>query len=515
MLNNPPRNLHTDYVIDDVLKTTDVNTLVQSVPFDFVITKERVDEYREKHGYTQADWMDVGNLLWEDYEVSPDYSCGGRSAIHILINFHTTIEDRFNFGGWLTSLTVRNVHIHSLSSFRTTGTTLNIYYHTHGTENYVLFDEDGGSLYRGSPLYVGSFALQGGSSGYPEWHSSAPFYYERCLDGNIPKGGGDGAEPNVIVEQRLWLSNVASGGNSGGGGKHIRVVDTKLTGIYCVNGVEGGDVETQDMGSIGGSGDLTRDVIVLDGVSEPKSVSDLFSDATYGADDPWFDGVYPNTATYPKIPRALDVGDADIIDVYTWSTMTDYNGVRVPHSKLFLNPHGQSISYTTGVNPNKVTHIVSEKPFHILADSLVENKIYELRVHLMHYSGYPSASTPKPYLNPVFKVHELDQDISLRLDVYRFDDVDSGIKATEEPDDFLVSFVPAQADSSSSTNKLNIARWLYTSSDPKSTGQTVLTLGYNYGLLNNTSQPNHPFPEAGIAKALFFKHNDYIYTLTY
>ena len=205
MINNPPRNIHTDYATDDVLKSSDVNAVVTAVAFDFVITKERVDEYRTAHSLTQASWLDVGELLWEG-DNAPDYTCGGRSDVHILINFHTTVADRFNFGGRLTNLVGIKVHVHSMSSYRANGTTLEIYYHTHGSENYVLFDEDGGSLYRGASLHVGSFTLQY-NDGYPEWHATAPFVYEHSVDGIIPTGGSGGTEPGVVIRQEAWLSN--------------------------------------------------------------------------------------------------------------------------------------------------------------------------------------------------------------------------------------------------------------------------------------------------------------------
>ena len=239
MINNPARNIHTDYVANDVFKPKDANALAMSIPFDFVITKERVDEYRTKHGYTQADSMDVGGLIWEDYDTTPDYSCGGRTTIHILINFHTTIEDRFDFGSeWLTTVLnygVTDVHIHSLSSFRTCGTTLNIFYHTHGTENYVLFDESMGALYRGHSLYVGSFMLWDNGSGYPQWHNGAPFVYEQCIEGPVPTGGS--GETGVVVKQENWLSNGIGNGGGGGSGSHAVAV---LLG-YRLIGPDGGE----------------------------------------------------------------------------------------------------------------------------------------------------------------------------------------------------------------------------------------------------------------------------------
>lgn len=508
MLNNPPRHLHTDYAVDDVLKTMDANTMVQSGPYDYVITKERVDEYRNKYGYTQADWMDVGYLLWEDCQEQPDYTCGGRRAISIFINYHTTVEDRFYFGGWLTSLvSTIEVHVYSLSSYRAKGTTLNMFYHTSGTENYVLFDDS--SLYRGSPIHVGSFALHYDGSSYPQWHATAPFIYERCVEGPLPHGSN--GEPNVIVNQELWMSNTSKGSSGGVSSGHIRVVDTTLLGIYCKNGVEGGDVDYKVMNP-GGSGDLTKDVIVLENGEDPKSISDIYPDSTYGSDDPWFDGVYPS-GDYPRVPRALNVGDADIIDIYTWSKYFHYNGVTPYYTHCYENPHGQRVAYTTGAGDEAVTHEISHKPLHILADSLVEDKVYELRVHLMHVSGGTTDYTPRPKLNLTFKVAALNTDVNVSAENYGFavdSDGNSG-----EPGNFHVCFIPTLKNSGDSSNLLYLARWLYTPTQTKSTGWTTLYVKPTFHLMNNGSEPCYPFMEMGIGKTLFMKHNGYIYILTY
>lgn len=519
MINNPIRNLHTDYVTDDVLKTIDVNTLVQSVPFDFVITKERVDEYREIHGYTQSDWMDVGQLFWEG-TLDVDYTCGGRSSINILINFHTTIEDRFYFGGRFQMIAPIQAHVYSLSSYRAGGCSCVLYHHTHGSEDYVLFEETGGipgTFFRNCALYVGSFKLQPNGTTYPVWHAgsgNAPFVYERCLDGILPQGGS--GEPNVIVKRELWMSNGGSGGSGTGG--HIRVIDTNLTGIHCED-VSGGGISVMTITTVINdeysteSIRLTQDVkVVQDGVG-PKSITDIYPTSTYGATDPWFDGAYPSQSDYPKVPRALDVGDAEIIDVYTWSVFFGNPSGNGNANMRYENPHGQRIAYYTTT--------VSNKPFHILADSLVEDRVYELRVHLMQYVGLIATDSNVPGMPyPVFKIYSKEAS-NVIFDKYTFFTAPTGGASEDdphrsgEPANFLVSFIPTQQSSSQSTDKLPIARWLYTSTDNKSTGSTVLTMRYTYNLLNNRMEYNKPAPEMGIAKALFFKHNGYIYTLTY
>lgn len=231
MINNPGRNIHTDYVANDVFKPKDANALAMSIPFDFVITKELVTNYRDAHSYTQADWIDVADLFWDGTSAVPADACSGRKEIHILINFHTTIEDRFDFGSRFSSIgngcDVQEVHIYSLSSYRAKGTSLNIFYHTHGTENFVLFDDS--ILYRTHSLHVGSFALWY-NGGYPQWHNGAPFIYEQCVDGPLPEGNA--GESGVVVKQENWLSN--GGGSSGGGGTHAVAVllGYRLIGPY-------------------------------------------------------------------------------------------------------------------------------------------------------------------------------------------------------------------------------------------------------------------------------------------
>lgn len=223
MINNPARNIHTDYVPSDIFKPQDANALAQSVSYDYVITKERIDAYRAELGYDQSQWIDVGSLLWYDQGADPDYPAG-RPSISIFFNCYTSIEDRFQFGSWLSALAehgVTAIHIYSLSSYRSDGGSgsLALYYHTSGSENYVLFD--GGNLYRSHAVYVGSFACAEGSA---IWHSPAPFVYEYCLYGELPHGSS--ADEVVEVRQEPWMSNAANGG----GGHAIAVM---LSSDHC------------------------------------------------------------------------------------------------------------------------------------------------------------------------------------------------------------------------------------------------------------------------------------------
>jgi len=364
MINNPPRNIHTDYVASDVFKPKDANALAASVQYDFVITKERVDEYREKHENTQEDWMDVGSLLWEDYETTPDYTCGGRTAIHILINFHTTIEDRFNFGGGLTSLAsnIQEVHIHSLSSYRATGTSLNIFYHTHGTENYVLFDEAGGSLFRSKSLHVGSFMLWDNGEGYPQWHNNGgyPFIYENCIEGPVPTGAS--GEPDVIVEQKYWMTN-ASGRRSGGGGGVggtcvITDFDIFDDGVDTVHSsVFSGLYTVINAGN-------TR--VLHNGATEFSTIEDDTKGPISGNGWSYADSGH---RWYNEYPWFRFNPDENVLDIYTWFA---YKGVEydsgVYKSKWYVN--------------NRWT-IGGGFDFGIMANELQEGIVYEVRIHIV------------------------------------------------------------------------------------------------------------------------------------
>lgn len=202
MITNPLWNIHTDYVPYDIFKPQDANALAQSVPYDYVITKEMVDTYRTEHSLTYDDWIDVGALLWGDGASVP-LSLIGRPAINIYINYNTTVNDRFAFHGGLSALigvSITQVHIYSLSSYRAGGAspTVVLHHHTSGSENYVLFD--GGTLHRGAALYVGSFACNWAAT-WPE--SGQPFIYEQCVSGDLPTTPGGTAN----VQQRAWMSN--------------------------------------------------------------------------------------------------------------------------------------------------------------------------------------------------------------------------------------------------------------------------------------------------------------------
>lgn len=503
MINNPVRNIHTDYVANDVFKPKDANALAMSIPFDFVITKERVDEYREKHGYTQETWMDVGALLWEDYDDTPDYTCGGRTAVHILINLHTTIEDRFDFGSWLTSLAsnIQEVHIHSLSSYRAKGASLNIFYHTHGTKNFVLFDDS--NLYRSRPLHVGSFALWYGEGvGYPQWHFGAPFIYEQCVDGPLPEGNA--GEP-IEVKQENWLSNGVGNGGSGGGGSILAIVDTDFTGHYYKNGSEDGGHEEVTFDTSGTGAIPFRGVGVLRG-NGLESIDSIFS---FGAgEDKWFDGDNANGQF-----RALSVDSAKTIDIYTWDVIDSWAITNL--TKRYKNLHGHVVSWIYGTG-NPPPSNSAGKPLTIDGASLEEDKVYEIRVHYMDV-GYRNAGgwgTPNPCLyqeiqslpNPVSPTDPLK--ISISTYTFTRKDIETTNADVCGESDFCVQFKNAEG------SYYPIAKWAIQSDSPSTIG-TSFNVVMKYNLKNTVASSRTLLPEIGFGSTIFFRHGMYVYVMTY
>lgn len=102
MQNNPNQQIHTDYQINDVFKPEAANQLARAIHYDFVITQEMLDKYREKHpSYTT---IDIGSVIasnsdgtdgpWETPVLAP---------VNILIAAKTSVNDPYtlHFGSRL------------------------------------------------------------------------------------------------------------------------------------------------------------------------------------------------------------------------------------------------------------------------------------------------------------------------------------------------------------------------------------------------------------------------------
>ena len=320
----------------------------------------------------------------------------------------------------------------------------------------------------------------------------------------------------------------------GSGSGHVTIIDTDFTGYSVID--ESGIVVKKAHG-IGGNG-LTQTVMLFKDGDTGKQVVDLYPSSDYTEDIngnarnsneyiEWFDGVYPSNSAYPQIPKAVNMENASVLDIYTWSKFqrqVSQSDPDIPaNPKNYLNPRGISrVKYSVTEEGRSVS--VDSKigsPLAILADSLVDDKVYEIRVHLMKYSSYPDWGNPVINLNGSFKCYEDVQTqntmVNVSFDTYSFNGRDSnGI--TGEPLNPSFKFVKTKTDSSTNTSPLTIVRWIMPPiADPSSysTGSSEMQLYYNYNLVNASRSPNCIFAEQGLARGIFVKHGDFIYVMTY
>ena len=321
----------------------------------------------------------------------------------------------------------------------------------------------------------------------------------------------------------------------GGGSGHVTIIDTDFTGYSVMN--ESGTVIKKTGNSIGGNG-LTQTVMLFKDGDTGKQVVDLYPSSDYTVDAngnalnsdeyvEWFDGAYPSNSTYPQIPRAVNMENASVLDIYTWSKFERDVKSDTPdistNPKNYLNPRCISrVKYI--VHQGTSAYSYESKigsPLAILADSLVDDKVYEIRVHLMKYSSFPGWANPQINLNGRFKCYKDEATQETRTDVsfdaYSFTGVDSnGISG--QPINPSFTFVRTKTNSSTSTTPLTIVRWIMPPiADPSSysTGSYNMELYYNYNLVNADRDPNDIFAEQGLARGIFVKHGDFIYVMTY
>lgn len=339
--------------------------------------------------------------------------------------------------------------------------------------------------------------------------------------------------PAIKAGEENYIVPVTDFGKGSGSG-HVTIIDTDFTGYSVMD--ESGTVIKKPHG-IGGNG-LTQTVILFKDGDTGKQVVDLYpsSDYTedingnaYNSDEyvEWFDGVYPSNSTYPQIPKAVNMENASVLDIYTWSKFQRQISTGSPdipsNPKNYLNPRCSSrVKYTVTVGDRK-SYVESKigSPLAILADSLVDDKVYEIRVHLMKYSSLPDWGNPVINLNGSFTCYEdaatQNTMVNVSFDTYTFNGADSnGISG--EPINPSFKFVRTKTNSSTSTSPLTIVRWIMPPiADPSSysTGSNEMQLYYNYNLVNATRSPNCIFAEQGLAKGIFVKHGDFIYVMTY
>ena len=274
MQNNPAQNIHTDYAPDDVYKPQDANALVQSVPYDYIITDEMLEKY-----------YDGDNPVTTPVAVSTLF--GGHTddrkrKLSVMIAAHTTYANKFDFQTLADffvsdSDASQELHVYSRAPWEACRAIsyASLYVHSTGDATCVSLncanDMSTGSM----PMFVGSFRTDGSASPLV-WSRSATFSYEKLVAGNPVIAGSN---PNSVVEQYAWLSN-AIGGDSGVVSDHMYLVDTKTPDWYSDR--------------IGKSLTLTKNNFTID------------------------------LTTMPTALQPLDISGAVSLDWYTWDI--------VPHS---------------------------------------------------------------------------------------------------------------------------------------------------------------------------------------
>ena len=205
MQNNPAQNIHTDYAPDDVYKPQDANALVQSVPYDYIITDEMLEKY-----------YDGDNPVTTPVAVSTLF--GGHTddrkrKLSVMIAAHTTYANKFDFQTLADffvsdSDASQELHVYSRAPWEACRAIsyASLYVHSTGDATCVSLncanDMSTGSM----PMFVGSFRTDGSASPLV-WSRSATFSYEKLVAGNPVIAGSN---PNSVVEQYAWLSNSMS-----------------------------------------------------------------------------------------------------------------------------------------------------------------------------------------------------------------------------------------------------------------------------------------------------------------
>lgn len=322
MINNPAQNIHTDYATDDVFKPQDANALVQSVPYDYIITDEMLEAYYEEHGVTDPSMfpVDVAELFGVHYPETTVDSVGieRKSKISVMIAAHTTYDNRFDFQtGFPPFFSAsfnpdQELHVYSRAPWTLCRGFHHaaVFIHSHGETSCVALDCANDILSGQMPMSVGSYRTDMASTPLV-WGNSAKFTFECLIAGDpITKT----SNPYAIIEKRAWLSN-ATGGDSGVVSDRMYLVDTKTPDWYNDR--------------IGKSLTLTKNNFTT------------------------------NLTTMPTALQPLDISGAVSLDWYTWDIVPNASG------------------HTATANTNTGLYIDS--------DSVREGVVYEVGLHIMNH----------------------------------------------------------------------------------------------------------------------------------
>lgn len=96
MQNNPNQEIHTDYRANDIFKPVNANQLANSIHYDFVITQEMLDNYRDKHSSDTT--LDIGDIIASRVDgTDGPWETPVNAPVSIYIAAKTSLDDDFTF----------------------------------------------------------------------------------------------------------------------------------------------------------------------------------------------------------------------------------------------------------------------------------------------------------------------------------------------------------------------------------------------------------------------------------
>ena len=351
----------------------------------------------------------------------------------------------------------------------------------------------------------GSF-ITGNSKNYPMIWSlgGVGMYMNKMVLGNRGVDGARAPSVNDVLTVVGTEDNVATvawkpGGGAGGDGSHLVVVDTDFTAHYYKARTD----QHELLRIVGGAGNMPfKGVGILrgDGLEDIRSVFTF----TEG-EEAWFDGNTENNQF-----RALPVDSVSTIDVYTWDVIDSTSSTPGYINKRGKNLHGHTVSWEDSAGNMQSAGC----PLTIDADTLVEDKVYEIKVHYMN-AGANGMYTPTPTLETTITniPSEVSSEHPLVTTTYNYtlvhnDNFEAANINICKPSNFEVQFKKSNGTS------LNIAKWAIQSDNPDTIGASFQVV-MKYNLLNTAGGTNILLPEMAFGSTIFFKHGNNVYVMTY
>lgn len=199
MLKNKKWFIRKDYHVSDVLMPKNINPVVSSIQYDYVITEEMY-----QWGYENArdgnGWIDVDAVLKQGGTVS-EGDITAKESISLLLNFVAGQEVKLDFSGvvgapWYSEETDNVLKIYSLYPYTYKGRSQVTYIYSTKDSYVGLYD----SAFQNAPLWVGCFILRGSVDSWVLARNT-PFKYEEQIPSSYSLPSSE------FVYHESWMSN--------------------------------------------------------------------------------------------------------------------------------------------------------------------------------------------------------------------------------------------------------------------------------------------------------------------